>query len=85
MKLSTVDVFLYYPNLIGYGRILFMMTSFYFAMRDWRVTIICYLLAFAGDAIDGYVARKFNQSMWSSAVVLPNKNAKCIMLQLIFH
>lgn len=61
MKKTSADVLLYYPNIIGYLRVVFMFASFYFALTNWKVTIICYLLAFAGDALDGYVARKCNQ------------------------
>jgi len=59
---SAYDVLLFYPNLIGYARVILMVLSFWFAMKDWKISIICYLLAFTGDVVDGYVARAFKQS-----------------------
>lgn len=61
-KRSTTAVFLYYPNLIGYLRVALMTASFYFAMESWKISLCCYFLAFAGDVVDGYVARLFKQS-----------------------
>lgn len=59
-ELTTTDVFLYYPNLIGYLRVGFMIASFVYA-AEWKVSVACYLLAFMGDVLDGHVARAFNQ------------------------
>jgi CDP-diacylglycerol--inositol 3-phosphatidyltransferase len=39
-----------------------MIASFYFALTNWKLTLVFYLLAFAGDAVDGHVARAFKQS-----------------------
>jgi CDP-diacylglycerol--inositol 3-phosphatidyltransferase len=58
---STADVLLYYPNLIGYGRFIFMLLSFALAQSSWKAAVVCYILAFVGDVVDGYVARAFNQ------------------------
>ena len=54
-------VLLYYPNLIGYLRIAFVLASCYVANDHWQLSTIFYVLAFAGDVVDGAVARKFNQ------------------------
>lgn len=62
MGKTYVDVLLYYPNLIGYLRVVFMILAFYFAQISWEKTLIFYLLAFGGDVVDGYVARLFKQS-----------------------
>ena len=56
------DVLLYYPNLIGYLRILAMLGSFYYANSDWRLFLALYLTAFGGDVVDGWFARRFNQT-----------------------
>lgn len=61
-KITSGDVLLYYPNLIGYFRIACMWLSFYFAQSNWKASVICYSLAFVGDVVDGYVARAFKQS-----------------------
>jgi CDP-diacylglycerol--inositol 3-phosphatidyltransferase len=58
---KSIDVFLYYPNIIGYCRVAFMIASFYVANKSWQQFVLFYLLAFVGDVVDGYVARAFNQ------------------------
>lgn len=58
---TPIDVLLYYPNLIGYTRVMCMVISFYYARSDWKKTVAFYLAAFVGDVLDGYVARHFNQ------------------------
>ena len=58
---TSGDVLLYYPNLIGYARISLMLASFVYAKSNWQVSVFCYGLAFFGDLVDGFVARKFNQ------------------------
>lgn len=60
-KISSIDVLLYYPNLIGYLRVIFMLLSFVFSKSSWNLSVSFYLLAFVGDVVDGYVARAFNQ------------------------
>eukprot|EP00605_Chrysophyceae_sp_TOSAG23-4_P002544 GSChrysophyteH1.ASY1.ANO1.2809.1 assembled CDS len=56
------NVLLYYPQLIGYMRVIFMLSSLYFARSDWKACLGCYCVAFGGDVVDGFVARKFDQS-----------------------
>lgn len=58
---TTKDVLLYYPNLIGYLRFIFMLVSFAFAHTNWKLSIAFYFAAFFGDVVDGYVARAFDQ------------------------
>ena len=55
-------VYLYYPNLIGYGRIILLFVAGYYAFRDELIATICYSVSMALDAIDGTVARKFGQT-----------------------
>ncbi|VDO35831.1 unnamed protein product [Haemonchus placei] len=56
------NVFLFYPNLIGYGRIILAILACY-AMSDCPFTaMLCYALSAGLDAIDGMVARAYNQS-----------------------
>jgi CDP-diacylglycerol--inositol 3-phosphatidyltransferase len=60
-KATTNDVLLFYPNLIGYGRFIFMVLAFATSTWNWKVSVVCYLLAFVGDVVDGHVARACNQ------------------------
>jgi len=39
-----------------------MILSLWYALSDWKRTLVFYLLAFGGDVVDGYVARAFKQS-----------------------
>ncbi|CAM9989001.1 unnamed protein product [Ectocarpus sp. 12 AP-2014] len=55
------SVLLYYPNLIGYARVALVLASYYLAETNWKASSCFYLVAFAGDAVDGHVARKFKQ------------------------
>lgn len=67
-KVTATNVLLYYPNIIGYLRVVFMILAFYYASStgrsdnmEWKASMICYGLAFFGDVVDGYVARAFHQ------------------------
>lgn len=56
-----VNVFLFYPNLIGYSRIGLALLSFLSMTSLPAVTSILYFLSAFLDAFDGYVARLYNQ------------------------
>lgn len=56
------NIFLFIPNLIGYGRILLAFISFYYMPSDYVKASVCYLLSGFLDAFDGHAARIFNQS-----------------------
>uniref|UniRef100_A0A7S2FPC1 CDP-diacylglycerol--inositol 3-phosphatidyltransferase n=1 Tax=Florenciella parvula TaxID=236787 RepID=A0A7S2FPC1_9STRA len=55
-------VMLYVPNIIGYFRIACMWSSFYYAQSNYKLALVLYVLNFAGDLVDGFAARLFNQS-----------------------
>ena len=57
-----VHVALFVPNLIGYIRVILLYVCYAMAMRDWKIATTCYILSFAGDLLDGWAARKFDQS-----------------------
>ncbi|KAI5733832.1 hypothetical protein M8J76_016551 [Diaphorina citri] len=56
------NVFLFVPNLIGYGRIVLALISFYFMPTHYAIACWCYVISGLLDAIDGHAARYFNQS-----------------------
>uniref|UniRef100_A0AC35TLN9 CDP-diacylglycerol--inositol 3-phosphatidyltransferase n=1 Tax=Rhabditophanes sp. KR3021 TaxID=114890 RepID=A0AC35TLN9_9BILA len=62
MTVSAFDVMLYYPNQIGYARIWLAFISFIFMQIYPGVSIICYGISGLLDAVDGYLARAYNQS-----------------------
>ena len=62
---TATDVLLFVPNLIGYSRVLFTLTSFVLMLHfdeQWVIAILFYFLSFAGDLFDGIAARKLNQT-----------------------
>lgn len=73
------NVWLFYPNLIGYLRIILAMVSFEaMTYAPWRA-VICYILSAASDAVDGYVARLYNQCLldfflWISRILQSTKS-----------
>uniref|UniRef100_A0A2P2IEM7 CDP-diacylglycerol--inositol 3-phosphatidyltransferase n=1 Tax=Hirondellea gigas TaxID=1518452 RepID=A0A2P2IEM7_9CRUS len=56
------NIFLFVPNLIGYGRILLALISFYYMPTNYIVAAVCYLFSGFLDAFDGHAARILNQS-----------------------
>lgn len=60
-KITAIDVLLYYPNIVGYVRVISMLASFCVSKISWELSILLYLVGFIGDVVDGYVARAFNQ------------------------
>lgn len=56
------NVYLFVPNLIGYGRIVLALVSFYYMPTDYVIATWCYLLSGFLDALDGHAARMLNQS-----------------------
>mmetsp|Transcript_1375 Transcript_1375/g.1863 ORF Transcript_1375/g.1863 Transcript_1375/m.1863 type:complete len:234 (+) Transcript_1375:128-829(+) len=68
-KLSALDVVFFYPNLVGYARIAFILTSYALALSNWKLAVLFYWTGFFGDIIDGWVARKFNQCSQFGAIL----------------
>ncbi|KAB0791563.1 hypothetical protein PPYR_03363 [Photinus pyralis] len=60
--MSSENIFLFVPNIIGYGRIILAIISFYFMPTNYVVATACYVLSALLDAFDGYAARYFDQS-----------------------
>lgn len=84
---KTYKVLLFYPNLIGYLRIIFMTIAFYTAFSNWKATLFFYSMAFAGDAIDGYVARAFHQASVFGGILdmVTDRVSTCGFLTLLSH
>lgn len=85
--LTASDVLFFYPNIIGYMRFIFMVIAFYTAMSNWQVSVTCYLLAFVGDVVDGYVARAFNQCSRFGGVLdmVTDRVSTCGLLVIVSH
>ncbi|KAL0453340.1 UNVERIFIED_CONTAM: putative CDP-diacylglycerol--inositol 3-phosphatidyltransferase 2 [Sesamum latifolium] len=66
---STLTVYLYVPNIIGYVRILMNCFAFAICFKDKYLFSVLYFVSFACDALDGWFARKLNQVSTFGAVL----------------
>ncbi|MFH4975507.1 hypothetical protein AB6A40_002216 [Gnathostoma spinigerum] len=80
--MTTPNVWLFYANQIGYGRIVSSLLSFYFMDSQPVVAIILYTLSAGLDAVDGYMARKYHQSSRFGAM-LDQLTDRCSTMALV--
>ncbi|KAL0341438.1 UNVERIFIED_CONTAM: putative CDP-diacylglycerol--inositol 3-phosphatidyltransferase 2 [Sesamum calycinum] len=66
---STLIVYLYVPNIIGYVRILMNCFAFAICYKDKYLFSVLYFVSFVCDALDGWCARKLNQVSTFGAVL----------------
>ncbi|KAH7155023.1 CDP-alcohol phosphatidyltransferase-domain-containing protein [Dactylonectria estremocensis] len=63
------NIFLFWPNIIGYFRIVLAIASLYYMPLHPRTCSVLYSVSCLLDALDGYVARIFEQSTRFGAVL----------------
>ncbi|KAI1171338.1 CDP-diacylglycerol-inositol 3-phosphatidyltransferase-like protein PIS [Nemania sp. FL0916] len=63
------NIFLFWPNLIGYFRIVLAVASLYYMPLHPRTCSLLYSISCLLDALDGYAARYFSQSTRFGAVL----------------
>ncbi|EGR52328.1 uncharacterized protein TRIREDRAFT_74026 [Trichoderma reesei QM6a] len=63
------NIFLFWPNIIGYCRIVLAIASLYYMPLHPRTCSLLYSISCLLDALDGYAARAFNQSTRFGAVL----------------
>ncbi|EJP65532.1 CDP-alcohol phosphatidyltransferase [Beauveria bassiana ARSEF 2860] len=63
------NIFLFWPNLIGYSRIVLAIASLYYMPLHPRTCAFLYSISCLLDALDGYAARLFEQSTRFGAVL----------------
>ncbi|KAI1381330.1 CDP-alcohol phosphatidyltransferase-domain-containing protein [Hypoxylon crocopeplum] len=63
------NIFLFWPNIIGYSRIVLAIASLYYMPLHPRTCSILYSVSCLLDALDGYAARYFQQSTKFGAVL----------------
>lgn len=63
------NIFLFYPNLIGYSRIILALASLYYMPLHPRTCSLLYSVSCLLDALDGVAARYFEQSTQFGAVL----------------
>ncbi|KAI1476601.1 CDP-alcohol phosphatidyltransferase-domain-containing protein [Daldinia eschscholtzii] len=66
---SKENIFLFWPNIIGYSRIVLAIASLYYMPLHPRTCSILYSISCLLDALDGYAARHFQQSTKFGAVL----------------
>ncbi|CAI4227497.1 unnamed protein product [Auanema sp. JU1783] len=79
--MPDTNVFLFYPNLIGYGRIVLAVMSFRYMMESPICAIFCYALSAGLDAFDGWAARTYNQSSRFGAM-LDQLTDRCALMAI---
>eukprot|EP00977_Amphora_coffeiformis_P011394 scaffold2760_cov167-Amphora_coffeaeformis.AAC.8 len=87
MTTTPYSVLLYIPNLIGYSRVVFTLTSYALILWNaeayWALATGLYLASFVGDLFDGWVARKLNQTS-SFGGVLDMITDRCSTLGFLY-
>nr|XP_022902830.1 CDP-diacylglycerol--inositol 3-phosphatidyltransferase [Onthophagus taurus] len=63
------NIFLFYPNIIGFLRVILAIISFYFMPTNYIIATTCYVTSALLDAVDGHAARHFNQSTKFGAIL----------------
>ncbi|CAK7222759.1 phosphatidylinositol synthase 1 (CDP-alcohol phosphatidyltransferase1) [Sporothrix bragantina] len=63
------NIFLFWPNVIGYFRIILAIASLYYMPLHPRTCSLLYSISCLLDALDGYAARYFEQSTRFGAVL----------------
>ncbi|XP_018359277.1 PREDICTED: CDP-diacylglycerol--inositol 3-phosphatidyltransferase [Trachymyrmex cornetzi] len=66
---KTENIFLFVPNIIGFGRVILALISFYFMSTNYVIASWCYVVSSLLDAIDGHAARYYNQSTKFGAIL----------------
>jgi CDP-diacylglycerol--inositol 3-phosphatidyltransferase len=85
MAESSENVFLFIPNLIGYGRIFLALFSCILMPSTPAFAISCYIISALLDAVDGHAARLFNQSTKFGAMLdqlTDHCGTACLMVML---
>ncbi|CUM67247.1 uncharacterized protein PRCAT00004940001 [Priceomyces carsonii] len=83
-EITTKDIFLFIPNLIGYLRVITALLSFICMKNHPIPTLIFYGISGFLDAFDGYAARKYNQGTRFGAV-LDMVTDRCATSSLIVY
>jgi CDP-diacylglycerol--inositol 3-phosphatidyltransferase len=68
-KEEEENIFLFYPNLIGYSRVVLALASLYYMPLHPRTCSLLYSISCLLDALDGLAARHFSQCTKFGAVL----------------
>ncbi|KAG7197618.1 hypothetical protein KM043_013400 [Ampulex compressa] len=67
--MESENIFFFVPNIIGFGRIILALISFYFMPINYVIASWCYVISALLDAVDGHAARYFDQSTKFGAIL----------------
>ncbi|GAB1602158.1 CDP-diacylglycerol--inositol 3-phosphatidyltransferase-like [Argonauta hians] len=84
---SIETIFLFVPNLIDYGRVVFAFAAFYFMQTNYQLAAFLYLLSGFLDSFDGHAARVLNQGSKLGAMLdqlIDRFTTMCLMAALCF-
>eukprot|EP00240_Pyramimonas_obovata_P007760 CAMPEP_0118933560 /NCGR_PEP_ID=MMETSP1169-20130426/12057_1 /TAXON_ID=36882 /ORGANISM="Pyramimonas obovata, Strain CCMP722" /LENGTH=151 /DNA_ID=CAMNT_0006876341 /DNA_START=75 /DNA_END=527 /DNA_ORIENTATION=+ len=81
------NVWVYVPNLIGYGRVICYSLSLVVAFSQPELCLFLYFLGFFGDLLDGKAARALGQSSTFGAVLdmVSDRMATTAFLVILSH
>ncbi|GAB1861537.1 CDP-diacylglycerol--inositol 3-phosphatidyltransferase [Camponotus japonicus] len=82
---ESENIFLFVPNIIGFGRVILALISFYFMPTNYIIATWCYIVSALLDAIDGHAARYYNQSTKFGAILdqlTDRVGTMCLMVTL---
>lgn len=67
--ITTHDIFMFIPNLIGYSRVIFALASLFYMQWHPKYCTMLYCLSCILDALDGVAARRYGQTSKFGAVL----------------
>ena len=81
---------LYYPNIIGYLRFITNIASVAYVFdnsgNNWIIFVFLYSISMLLDAIDGMVARKFDQcSRFGAALDMVSDRTSCATIYFVLN
>lgn len=86
-KHDPTPIYFFYPNLIGYARIILAFVAFAVGFDCPLTFLITYSLSFVLDAADGWAARKYGQSTMFGAILdmFTDRAATTAVIVVISH
>jgi len=85
---NKTPVLLYYPNIIGYLRIISLIIAYYYMQShtsNYKLASFYYLFSWILDALDGFTARYFNQCSkfgWVLDMVIDKTSTACLLMTI---
>lgn len=83
----AVEILLYVPNLIGYGRVILLILTYWCMIDHYILAVTFYSISSILDAFDGLAARMLNQSSKFGALLdmLTDRAATTCLIMCLCH